>query len=280
MTHPKLGWVLWAGTVGFDSPLADRFAAAARAGYDRVTLSPPEVLRAVADGTPAQAIGAQARDLGLELIVDPVMNWYPDSTVSPSRFAGVSTEDALRVCEALGAVSLSAIGTGASDVPLGALAEHFAAVCDRARDFGAEVHLEFIPFTAIRTIAIGWDIVRDADRPNGGLVFDTWHFFRGDPDYATLATVPGERILQVQIDDASAVPTGTLREETQRRLLPGDGELDLIGALRALDAIGGLRWIGPEVINPEVSGLPIDDAAALALERSRAVVAAAAATTG
>jgi len=106
-------------------------------------------------------------------------------------------------------------------------------------------------------------------------VFDTWHFFRGDPDFVTLATIPGERILQVQIDDATAIPAGTLREETQRRLLPGDGELDLTGALRALDAIGGLRWIGPEVINPELSGLPIDDAAQLSLDRSRAVVAAA-----
>jgi sugar phosphate isomerase/epimerase len=280
MTHPNLGWVLWAGTVGFDSPLADRFAAAARAGYDRVSLSPPEVLHAGAAGVPARTIGAQARDLGLELIVDPVMNWYPDSTLSPSRFAGVSTEDALRLCEDLGAVSLSAIGTGSSDVPLGALAERFAVVCDRARDFGADVHLEFIPFTAIHNIAVAWDIVRAADRPNGGLVFDTWHFFRGDPDFLTLASIPGERIMQVQIDDASATPTGTLREETQRRLLPGDGELDLTGALRALDAIGGLRWIGPEVINPEVSGLPIHDAATLALERSRAVVAAAAMATG
>ena len=250
-----VSWVLWAGTVGFESALPERFAAAAEAGYDRVTLSPPEVLRAAAEGTSARTIGARARDLGLELIVDPVMNWYPDRTPSPSRFAGVSTDEALRVCEDLGAVSLSAIGTGASDVPADALAEHFAAVCDRAREFGADVHLEFIPFTFIREIATAWDIVRTADRPNGGLVFDTWHFFRGTPDYATLATIPGDRILEVQLDDALAVPEGTLREETQRRLLPGDGAFDLTTVLRALDAIGGLRSAGPEVINPELAAL-------------------------
>ena len=45
---------------------------------------------------------------------------------------------------------------------------------------------------------------RYADRANGGIVFDTWHFFRGDPDFDLLATVPGDRIYCVQIDDAAA----------------------------------------------------------------------------
>ena len=270
-------WVLWAGTVGFESGLAERFAAAAETGYDRVTLSPPEVLRA---DRPAREIGAMARDLGLGLVVDPVMNWYPDRTPSPSRFAGVSTDDALRVCEEVGAASFSAIGTGASDEPVDALAERFAAVCDRAAEFGADAHLEFIPFTFIPDIATAWDIVRTADRPNGGLVFDTWHFFRGTPDYATLATVPGERIFQVQLDDALAVLEGTLREDTQRRLLPGDGELDLTSALRALHAIGGLTWVGPEVISPDLAARPVKESAALALARSRAALAAALAPSG
>jgi sugar phosphate isomerase/epimerase len=268
-----VNWVLWAGTVGFESSLPVRFVAAAETGCARVTLSPPEVLRAAEAGTPTREIATMARDLGLELIVDPVMNWYPDRTPSPSRFAGVSTDEALRLCEELGAVSCSAIGTGASDVPADALAEQFAAVCDRAAGFGMDVHLEFIPFTFIYDIGMAWDIVRVADRPNGGLVFDTWHFFRGTPDYDTLARVPGERIFQVQLDDALAAPEGTLREETQRRLLPGEGGLDLPTALRALDAIGGLRWAGPEVINPELAALPVKEAAGLALNRSRAAVA-------
>src|ERR1700733_2429566 len=83
-----LGYTLWAGTVGFTSPLAERFAAAAATGCRQATLSPPDVLRAAADGTTAAEIGRQARDLGLDLIVDPVMNWYPDREPSPPRFAG------------------------------------------------------------------------------------------------------------------------------------------------------------------------------------------------
>src|SRR5580700_369787 len=270
-----LGYTLWAGTVGFTSPLAERFAAAAATGCRQATLSPPDVLRAAADGMTAAEIGRQARDLGLDLVIDPVMNWYPDREPSPSRFAGVSTDDALRMCEELGVTSLTAIATASSDVPVPELAGHFGAVCDRAAGFGAQVHLEFMPFTVVRNLRIAWDLVRGADRPNGGLVFDTWHFFRGEPDFDVLAGIPGEKIFCVQLDDAAAVPQGSLREETSRRLLPGDGALDLVAAVRALHQIGALRWVGPEVISPELAAMPVLDAATLAMERTRAIVAAA-----
>jgi sugar phosphate isomerase/epimerase len=237
------------------------------------------VLRAAGSGTTASDIGQQARDLGLDLIMDPVMNWYPDRRPSPSRFAGVSTDDALRMCQALGVTSLTAITTTTSDVPVAELAEHFGRLCDRAADFGAQVHLEFMPFTVVRNLRTAWDLVRAADRPNGGLVFDTWHFFRGEPQFDVLAGIPGDRVFCVQLDDAPAVPHGSLREETSRRLLPGDGALDLPAAIRALHRIGALRWVGPEVISPELAAMPVADAAALAMNRTRAVVDAALAGT-
>ncbi len=279
-TPGPVGYTLWAGTVGFTSPLTERFAAAAATGCRQVTLSPPDVLRAGADGTTAAEIGRQARDFGLDLVVDPVMNWYPDRELSPSRFAGVSTDDALRMCEALGVISLSAIATASSDVPVPELAAHFARLCDRAAAFGARVHLEFIPFTIVRTLRTAWDLVRAADRPNGGLVFDTWHFFRGEPQFDVLDTIPGDRIFQVQLDDARKEPAGSLREETQHRLLPGDGELDLVTTIRALHRIGALRWVGPEVISPDLAALPVLDAATLAMDRTRAFLAAALTSAG
>jgi len=274
-----IGYTLWAGTVGFTSPLGERFAAAAATGCRQATLSPPDVLRAAESGTTAGDIGRQARDLGLDLVMDPVMNWYPDREPSPSRFAGVSTDDALCMCEAVGVTSLSVIATASSDVPVPELAGYFGRVCDRAAGFGAQVHLEFMPFTIVRNLRIGWDLVRAAARPNGGLVFDTWHFFRGEPEFGVLAGVPGDRIFCVQLDDAPAVPRGSLREETSRRLLPGDGALDLTAALRALHRIGALRRVGPEVISPELAAMPVADAAALAMDRTRATVDAALAGT-
>jgi sugar phosphate isomerase/epimerase len=187
----------------------------------------------------------------------------------------VSTDEALRMCEALGVTSLSAIATASSDVPVPELPSYFARLCDRAAGFGARVHLEFIPFTIVRTLRTAWELVRAAGRPNGGLVFDTWHFFRGEPQFDVLETIPGDRIFCVQLDDAPAKPQGALRQETSHRLLPGDGELDLVAAVRALHRIGALTWVGPEVINPDLAALPVLDAVTLAVNRTRAFVAAA-----
>jgi sugar phosphate isomerase/epimerase len=270
-----IGYILWAGTVGFTSPLGERFAAAAATGCQRATLSPPDAQRAAETGTTAAEIGRMAADHGLRLILDPVMNWYPDAAPSPSRFAGVSADDALRMAEELGVVSMTAIATATSDVPVPELAGPFGQLCDRAAGFGAQVHLEFIPFTIVRTLRTAWDLVRGADRRNGGLVFDTWHFFRSDPQFDVLASIPGDRIFCVQLDDAAAEPQGSLREETSRRLLPGDGGLDLRAAIRALHQIGALRWVGPEVISPDLAALPVLDAARLAMDRTRTAVSAA-----
>ena len=60
-------------------------------------------------------------------------------------------------------------------VTLDAAVEAFALVCDRAAEHGLLVHLEFLPWSAFPNVNAAWDVVRTADRPNGGLIIDSWH---------------------------------------------------------------------------------------------------------
>jgi sugar phosphate isomerase/epimerase len=207
------------------------------------------------------------------LIVDPVMNWHPATEPSRSRFARFTVDDALRASEAVGARSMTAIASSTSAVPVHELVELFGALCDRAADIGMLVHLEFIPMTAITDLATAWRIVREADRANGGILLDTWHFFRGSPDFDALEAVPGDRFLAVQVDDALPDVNGSLWEDTQQRLLPGDGCFDLPRVLSTLARIGGLRAVGPEVISPATAAQPAVDAAREAGARVRRLVA-------
>jgi len=268
-----IGWVLWAGTVGLESPVPARVEAARECGFSRVSVSPLDVARAAEQGTSPAELGRYMRDAGLGIVLDPVMNWYGGTPPPESRFGRFSAHEALRMAEALEVVSLTVIGQPTSDQPIAELVEPFGQVCDRAAGFGADVHLEFIPMTVIKDVATAWQIVEGADRRNGGILFDTWHFFRGSPDYGALRLVPGERIFAVQIDDAAAAPRASMREDTLNRLLPGDGSFDLVTAVRELDLIGGLSWIGPEVMSPVLEAMPPVEAAALAGERVRALLA-------
>ena len=50
------------------------------------------------------------------------------------------------------------------------------------------------------------------------------------------------------------------RQDTQHRLLPGDGVFDLVGVIEVLHRIGALTWVGPEVISPELAAATSPDA--------------------
>jgi sugar phosphate isomerase/epimerase len=126
--------------------------------------------------------------------------------------------------------------------------------------------------SAIADLATASGIVEAADRPKGGLMFDTLHFFRGNPDFSVLEGVPGERIFAVQVSDGATEVQGSLAEDTLNRLLPGDGSFDLTRAVAALDRIGGLRWVGPEVISPATRAMPPAEAARLARDRIRDLI--------
>jgi sugar phosphate isomerase/epimerase len=155
------------------------------------------------------------------------------------------------------------------------LKSQFAAACDRCAEAGVTVHLEFILWPPIDSLRVAWDVVHAADRPNGGIMFDTWHFCRGDPDLDLLATIPGERIFSVQLSDGAPDIRESLVKDTLRhRLLPGDGVFDLVGTVRTLHAIGGLRLVGPEVMSSELHALPPIEAARRAGEACDSVVGA------
>jgi sugar phosphate isomerase/epimerase len=271
-TIPTGGWVFWAGTVGFDKPVTERLEAARHLDVRRFSVTPLDVEWAAQQGMTAADLGARIRDEGYDVVMDPIVGWYGGLPHPNSRFGRFSSDDTVRMSAELGAVAMNLIGQKTHDASLDHLASSFAAVCDRAADFGAQAHLEFTPITAITDLTAGWDIVRTAGRPNGGLLFDTWHFCKGNPDLELLERIPGERIFSVQIADARAEVLADIREDTQHRALPGDGVLDLATILQTLHRIGGLAWIGPEVISPDLAAQPATEAAQLADSRTRELV--------
>jgi sugar phosphate isomerase/epimerase len=78
----------------------------------------------------------------------------------------------------------------------------FALACDHAHDRGLKLALEFLPWTPISTLADALAIVKEAARPNGGILFDTWHHSFGSSSVINLTADEASRIFCLQIDDA------------------------------------------------------------------------------
>jgi sugar phosphate isomerase/epimerase len=115
--------------------------------------------------------------------------------------------------------------------------EQLAAVCGLAAEAGLRVGVEFMPYTACRTLREATALVTAVATPNAGLVVDVLHLFRSGGSAADLSEVDPARLHLVQLCDAlrSAPPPDRLRAEalTDRRY-PGQGELPLADVLAAL----------------------------------------------
>lgn len=238
-------------------PLLDRLGPLAAAGFTALSLMPSDVWALEDAGMTASEIAARIADAGLKVAeMDCTACWMPrqqmqgDGGALSLLLRGLTTEKVVDTAARIGAASVVAVDIADMVCPLDEAAAGFAQLCDVAAQHGLPVQIEFLPVGGIRTLTQAWAIVSAAGRANGGLTIDAWHFYRSGSTLEQLAQIPGDRIHTVQLCDAPATPQADLWNELMTaRLLPGEGDLDLVGLVRTLDAIGSTAPFGVEVFN-------------------------------
>jgi sugar phosphate isomerase/epimerase len=246
--------VFWSGTLWTDS-LEDRFVAARAGGFDEISLFPTDVPELAEDQSRSERVYELSARYGVDVtILDALTSWLPnhESACPEERqgLRGIAQDDFFSIGAALDIDSFTVIEPSDRPVDVERASDYFGRICDRAAERGWRVHLEFIPFTGIPDLETAWRIVDSADRHNGGLVFDTWHYYRGRSDDELLRKISGDKIFRVQVSDAPVQVTGNLREDSlHHRKLPGDGDADLLHQIQLLQDIGDLDSVGVEVIS-------------------------------
>jgi sugar phosphate isomerase/epimerase len=118
------------------------------------------------------------------------------------------------------------------------LTERFASLCELGLPFGLGFDVEPMPWTDVKNLQQGARIVAASGSPRAGVLIDPIHFDRGGNVPADIAAVPAQALHYAQLCDAPAErPRDTetlLHQARAERLMPGDGQLDLAGILRAL----------------------------------------------
>jgi 4-hydroxyphenylpyruvate dioxygenase len=111
---------------------------------------------------------------------------------------------------------------------------------------------------AVPDLRTAWTIVAESGWENCGIMFDTWHFLKGQasPDYASLREIPAELIVSVQVSDALSAPVGTSLEDEclHWRAVPGEGTLSLAKPMEIVRK-KNVRSIGPEVYSDALDRL-------------------------
>jgi sugar phosphate isomerase/epimerase len=224
-------------------PLAERFAAAKGAGFPDVGLSVRWMRLWLEDGHTLDELDGLVADAGVritELEAIRVMREQQDPL-----------EDlAAELAERLRPARLQAIGP--YDGTLDDAAVRAGRVADRFAQWGVDVVLEPLPFTNMRTPADAAAIILRADRPNLSMCMDVWHLYRNELPLSHLDGL-WPYISTVQFNDGAIVSEfpDDLREDCLiNRRVPGEGEFDLVGLIRARNAHRPDSTFSIEVINP------------------------------
>jgi sugar phosphate isomerase/epimerase len=281
--------VLCAGTLPRHTTFIDRLDAASAAGFAGISMWGRDYAAARREGHSDADLRARLAGHGLAVAeLDPAWWWTPMSfgTKAFDAHALASIDDMEVFCngeaelfaiaDAVGARSINAVDVLGGRWSIDDAAESLAGFCDRAAEHGLLVHVEFLPWSRIADVATAWEIVRSADRANAGIAVDAWHWFRGTRDEAALRSVPGAKIMAVQLGDAPADPEADpMTASLHERLLPGDGDVDLVSLVAALREAGAVAPIGVEVFSDALHALGPHEAARRAGDGARRVLAGA-----
>ena len=207
---------------------------AARAGYDAIsprfiTMNVPgEFNCSPLDKAQIKALKTALATTGLEVLEIEVARITEDC--DPREF-----EIALELGGELGAnhMIMSAWTKRRDDRNF--LLDIYSECCDLAAPFGLTVDLEFPSFSRLRTLDEVLDIVRAADRPNGGILVDTLYLHLSRVDIGELLHVPPEWLHSLQISDCLPViadtSEGMIQLARDARLYPGEGWIDFTGII-------------------------------------------------
>ena len=247
----------------------DRAVAAAEAGYCGIGLRPGDRTRALATSLDDADLRRILADHELDVVeIDVLVGWGMDGDAAAK--ARRHEDQIYELADVVGAHHMTL--TGDLSGPWERSVELFAGVCDRAASHELAVAIEFLPWTEVPDADTARRLVQAAGRPNGGVLVDSWHHFRGAASDDQLRALPPELILGVQFDDGYLTGSGTWLEQTFDRQLPGDGEFDLTHFLQLLWEIGVRTPLCVEVISKALTELPVQEACRISAERTRLVV--------
>ncbi|MFG1604840.1 sugar phosphate isomerase/epimerase family protein [Actinoplanes sp. NPDC049265] len=238
-------------------PFADRVAAVAAAGGSAIATTVDDLHRALADSSPAELRAMLAgHDVRIGEL-EAIFGWFAGDN-GPE-------DDVLRTAEMFGIPRIKTVvlpfppfSVPEPDV----LVERFARLCDRAAASGSTVALEPVVIIPGFDHAAAHDLVRTVDRPGVGLVLDAWQVFRDPAGPATVEALAAGHVAAVELTDGRAsAGTDLLDDCVNGRRLPGEGDFDLAGLLRAVRAKGIDPPLSAEVLSPALRALtPADNA--------------------
>ncbi len=241
-------------TVSISGNLREKLAAIAKAGFDGIEIFEQDF---IADTGSPREIGKMIRDHGLEIMLFQPFRDFEGLPEAMRRKAFDRAERKFDLMQELG-TDLVLVCSNVSPHALGGIdraADDFRELGDRAAKRGLRVGFEALAWGRhINDHRDAWEVVRRADHANIGLIVDSFHTLARKIDPETIRRIPGDKIFFVQLADAPLIDMDLLYWSRHFRNMPGEGDLNLLGFMRAVTATGYDGPLSLEIFNDQFRG--------------------------
>ena len=197
-------------------------------------------------------------DNGIEHIeLEFIMEWFTDG--ERRQEADKVRNLLLSTAEGIGARHIKIGDLSGDTAPMDRLIEEYAQLCDEGADHGTSIIFEMIPTMVAGTLDEALAMIQGANKPNGGLMCDMWHFASLEVPNSRTETLPLSVLKGVELNDGPAEFTDWEDEVVNHRQLPGEGDWDVRGLVQAVQRAGYDGPYGVEVLNAEMRTWSLED---------------------
>jgi sugar phosphate isomerase/epimerase len=253
------------------TPIMDKIRIAGHAGYSAIELWHDDIDTHLAAGGTLADLRKALADYGLAVPTTIYVKGWFDSTGPDYLRALDEAKRRMHQSVELGGLHIIAGPPGGkTDHDLGA--RNYRELLEIGLKIGVKPAMEYLGFVDdINTIEAAAEIVEKAGHPQGTVIHDPFHIFRGGGSFDSLLKVPANRIAICHFNDAPADPP-RVQQHDKDRVYPGDGHLDLGRMVRLLKQLGYNRWLSLELFRPDLWAQNPTEVATRGLAKMRAVV--------
>lgn len=252
------------------TPLMDQIRVAAEAGYSGIELWHDKIDEFLQSGGQLLDIRKALDDHGLEVPTTIYLGEWFDTTGENHTIAIRECRCRLEQSAALGATHVIAgPPRGKADYDLGA--HHYRELLEIGAEYGVRPSMEFLGFVdQLNTIEDALEIVGKANHPDGTIVIDPFHIYRGGGDVESLNKLTANQIAVAHfMDTIDTVPRE--QQHDQHRVMPGDGCFSLDRYVGLLRQIGYNRFLSLELFREDFWQQDPLDVARLGLQKMLAI---------
>ncbi|MDQ0023210.1 4-hydroxyphenylpyruvate dioxygenase [Variovorax paradoxus] len=236
-------------TVSLSGTLRQKLEAVSAAGFDGIELFEADFVNFKGS---ADELGRITADLGLSIDLYQPFRDFEGMPEAQFRRSLERAERKFDLMEAMGApLMLCCSNTSllAVDDPALAAAQ-LHELAERAARRNLRVGFEALAWGRFTSLyGEAWNIVREADHPNLGLILDSFHTLSLKDDPTGIAAIPGDKIFFLQMADAPLLSMDVLQWARHHRSFPGQGDFEVIGFFEQVLRAGYTGPLSLEIFN-------------------------------